>query len=143
MRARARACARARARVRPPAGVCVPPLRPTLAARPRHPAARTYNLACLLTGATSDDTYKGQGVRINSTKYTLLRDLGKQTFAVKLEDGSTPNVTIDSVRVLKSRDSGLVLASKGPYYFAAKYKSDPRADPSMPMAERLATGFYW
>jgi hypothetical protein len=52
-------------------------------------------------------------------------------------------VTIDSVRVLKSRDSGLVLTVKGPYYFAAKYKSDPRADPSMAMAEKCATGYYW
>jgi hypothetical protein len=103
----------------------------------------TYNLACLLTGATTDANYKSQGVRINSSKYTLLRDLGKQTFAVKLEDGSAPNVTIDSVRVLKSRDAGLVLASKGPYYFAMKYKSDPRSDPSLAMAEKLAMGFYW
>lgn len=44
----------------------------------------TYNLACLLTGATTDETFKAQGVRINSTKYTVLRDLGKQTFAVKV-----------------------------------------------------------
>lgn len=160
----------------------------------------TYNLACLLTGAVTDATYKSQGVRINGVKYTLLRDLGKQTFAVKvrararsaraprcrpgspppppaphggprsrlflararpsitaparlppfvcvfvaqMEDGSTPNVTIDSVRVLKSRDAGMVIGTKGPYYFAAKYKADPRSDPSMAIAERLATGFYW
>ena len=37
-----------------------------------------------MTGMTTDETYKSQGVRINSTKYTLLRDLGKQTFPVKV-----------------------------------------------------------
>jgi len=59
-----------------------------LAARRRHrrraAPRRTYNLACLMTGMTTDETYKSQGVRINSTKYTLLRDLGKQTFPVKV-----------------------------------------------------------
>ena len=86
------------------------------------------------------DAAGGEGVR----RLAIFTDfLPLFLFPRQMEDGSAPNVTIDSVRVLKSKDSGLVIGVKGPYYFAAKYKSDPRADPSMPMAERLASGFYW
>jgi hypothetical protein len=61
----------------------------------------------------------------------------------QLDDGSAPNVTLENVFVLKSRDSGLVVGVKGGYYFAAKYKSDPRSDPSLAVAAALANGFYW
>jgi hypothetical protein len=157
----------------------------------------TYNLACLCLGTKDDATFKAQGVRVNGTKYTVLRELGAQTYQAKvsaraswgaagardvvpravvclrrtlsvwsaacwhsppalllfcapprlrtlqLDDGSTPNVTLENVFVLKSRDSGLVVGVKGGYYFAAKYKSDPRSDPSLAVAAALANGFYW
>jgi hypothetical protein len=103
----------------------------------------TYNLACLCLGTKDDPTFKAQGVRVGGTKYTVLRELGKQTYSAKLEDGSSHPVTLDNVWVLKSKDSGLVLGVKSDYYFGIKYKSDPRSDPSLAMAERLAIGFYW
>lgn len=103
----------------------------------------THNLACLCTGAKEDPHFKTQGLRINGVKYTILRTMDSQTFAAKLEDGSSHNVTLEKVFIGKSKDSGLVVGVRGGYYFAAKYKSDPRADPSMAIAERLAIGFYW
>lgn len=103
----------------------------------------THNLACLCTGAKEDPHFKAQGLRINGVKYTILRSMDAQTFTAKLDDGSAPSVTLEKVFIGKSKDSGLVVGVRGGYYFAAKYKSDPRADPSMAIAERLAIGFYW
>jgi hypothetical protein len=58
-------------------------------------------------------------------------------------DGESHNVTLEQVYVLKSKEAGLVIGVKGGYYFAARYKSDPRSDPSLAVAEDLAIGFYW
>lgn len=44
----------------------------------------TYNLACLLTGAKDDASFKSQGVRLNGTKYTILRELADQTYSPKV-----------------------------------------------------------
>ena len=44
----------------------------------------TYNLACLLVGAKTDATFTSQGVRINATKYTVLRELENQTYTAKV-----------------------------------------------------------
>lgn len=58
-------------------------------------------------------------------------------------DGVPTNVTVDKIWVLKSKENGLVIGAKGGYYFAARYKSDPRSDPSLSVAEDVAIGFYW
>jgi hypothetical protein len=124
----------------------------------------TYNLACLLINAKTDDNFKSQGVRINGSKFTVLRELPNQTYIAKVRaipprcllvlaipvtkvhmqiDGESHNVTLEQVYVLKSKEAGLVIGVKGGYYFAARYKSDPRSDPSLAVAEDLAIGFYW
>lgn len=107
----------------------------------------TYNLACLATGVKDDATFKSQGVRINGSKYTVLRELSAQTYHAKIADGAggtaSHPVTLEKLFVLKSKEGGLVIGVKGGYYFAARYKSDPRSDPSLTVAEDLAIGFYW
>ena len=65
-------------------------------------------------------------------------------FLLPLQIGEdTPNVTIDSVFVLKNKEFGLVLGVKGGYYIAAIYKADPRSDTSVAVAEALGIGFYY
>lgn len=80
---------------------------------------------------------------VNPPPAGILRTPSPRLRALQLDDGSAPNVTLENVFVLKSRDSGLVVGVKGGYYFAAKYKSDPRSDPSLAVAAALANGFYW
>lgn len=102
----------------------------------------TWNLACLVGGYKDDPLFKTQGVRLNGSKYSLLRELGKQTYTAKIED-ATHAVTMESVFLLKGKEGGLVVGVKGGYYFAGQYKSDPRSDPYLAVADALAIGFYW
>lgn len=47
----------------------------------------SWNLACLLGGYKTDPFFSSQGVRINGSKYTVLRELGKQTYTAKVSEG--------------------------------------------------------
>jgi len=53
----------------------------------------TYNLACLCLGTKDDATFKAQGVRVNGTKYTVLRELGAQTYQAKVSARASWGVT--------------------------------------------------
>ena len=44
----------------------------------------SWNLACVCTGAKDDANLKSQGLRINQTKYTILRSLENQTVQAKV-----------------------------------------------------------
>ncbi len=53
-------------------------------------------------------------------------------------------MTLEKIFICKGKEGGVVVGVKGGYYFAAKYKiTDPRADPSLNILDRLAVGFYW
>lgn len=101
-----------------------------------------HNISRLLAGDKSDTHLKEQGVRLNGTKYTILRELATQKYSAKV-DGVAYDVTIDKVCVGKSKDGGIVIATKGGYYFAARYTANPRSDPFLAVAEAIAVGFYW